>query len=75
MKTFSLIKLLTAGTLLLLTFSYATCKYSTRDTSPISPDVKTFRVTYFENKARYVNPQLTPTLTEKLKQGIHITLL
>jgi hypothetical protein len=48
----------------------ATCKYSTKDTSPIPQDVKTFRVNYLENKARYVNPQLTPSLTEKLKQKI-----
>ena len=32
--------------------------------------VKTFRVNYLENKARYVNPQLTPQITEKLKQKI-----
>ena len=55
---------------MLLTLSYATCKYSTKDTSPIPPDVKTFRVNYLENKARYVNPQLSPTLTERLKQKI-----
>lgn len=48
----------------------ATCKYSTKDTAPIPPEIKTFRVNYFENKARYVNPQLTPQLTEKLKQKI-----
>ncbi|MEP6677618.1 MAG: LPS assembly lipoprotein LptE [Ferruginibacter sp.] len=47
----------------------ATCKYSTRDTS-VPPEVKTFRVNYFENKATYVNPQLSPQLTEKLKQKI-----
>lgn len=70
MKYFSSIKILAACSLLLVTFSYATCKYSTKDTSPIPPDVKTFRVNYFENKARYVNPQLTPQLTEKLKQKI-----
>jgi len=70
MKFFSFTKLLSACCLLLATFSYATCKYSTKDTSPIPPDVKTFRVQYLENKARYVNPQLTPTLTEKLKQKI-----
>lgn len=64
------IKQLVACCLLIAVFSYATCKYSTKDTSPIPPDVKTFRVNYFENKARYVNPQLTPTLTEKLKQKI-----
>lgn len=70
MKIFSFTKLFAVGCLLLATFGYATCKYSTRDTSPIPPDVKTFRVNYLENKARYVNPQLTPTLTEKLKQKI-----
>lgn len=55
---------------LFLTFSFATCKYSTKDTAPIPAEVKTFRVNYFENKARYVNPQLTPKLTESLKQKI-----
>lgn len=55
---------------LLFLFGYATCKYSTRDTSPIPPEIKTFRVNYIENKARYVNPQLTPQVTEKLKQKI-----
>jgi len=70
MKVISAIKLIFASTLLLLVFSYATCKYSTKDTSPIPAQVKTFRVNYLENKARYVNPQLTPQLTEKLKQKI-----
>jgi len=41
-----------------------------KDTSPIPQDVKTFRVNYLENKARYVNPQLTPQVTERLKQKI-----
>jgi len=55
---------------LLLTLSFATCKYSFKDTAPIPADIKTFRVNYFENKARYVNPQLTPKITESLKQKI-----
>lgn len=55
---------------LFVTLSFATCKYSTKDVAPIPADVKTFRVNYFENKARYVNPQLTPQITEKLKQKI-----
>jgi hypothetical protein len=67
---FSFIKLPAACSLILLVFSYATCKYSTKDTSPIPPEVKTFRVNYLENRARYVNPQLSPTLTERLKQKI-----
>jgi outer membrane lipopolysaccharide assembly protein LptE/RlpB len=70
MKSISNLKIIAACGLLLLTFSFATCKYSLKDTSPIPPDVKTFRVNYLENKARYVNPQLSPTVTEKLKQKI-----
>ena len=64
------IKLFLALALLFFTLSFATCKYSTKDTAPIPPEVKTFRVNYLENKARYVNPQLTPQITEKLKQKI-----
>lgn len=70
MKVLSVIKFFSAASLLFFTLSFATCKYSTRDTAPIPADVKTFRVNYLENKARYVNPQLTPQITEKLKQKI-----
>ncbi len=51
-------------------FNFATCKYGFKDTSPIPLEVKTFRVNYFENKADYKNPQLSPGITEKLKQKI-----
>jgi len=51
-------------------FTFATCKYSFKDTSPIPEEVKTFRVNYLENKAQYVNSQLSQQLTEKLKQKI-----
>lgn len=70
MKLKTHIKLVACLGFLFLTFSFATCKYSTKDTAPIPPEIKTFRVNYFENKARYVNPQLTPKLTESLKQKI-----
>ncbi|MEP6615869.1 MAG: LPS assembly lipoprotein LptE [Ginsengibacter sp.] len=53
-----------------ISFNCATCKYSTRDASPIPQEIKTFRVNYLENKARYVNPQITPQVTERLKQKI-----
>ena len=56
--------------LLLSIFNFSTCKYSFKDTSPIPQEVKTFRVNYLENKAQYVNTQLSPQLTEKLKQKI-----
>lgn len=55
---------------MLWVFSFATCKYGFKDTAPIPQEIKTFRVNYLENKARYVNGQLSPQLTEKLKQKI-----
>jgi hypothetical protein len=50
-------------------FNYMTCKYSFKDVS-IPIEVKTFRVNPLENKAQYVNTQLAPQLTERLKQKI-----
>lgn len=50
--------------------SCTSCKYSFKDTSPIPAEVKTFRVQYLQNRAQYVNTQLSPQLTEKLKQKI-----
>ena len=69
-KPFNRLLLLPVCLLLIVCFSYATCKYSFKDTSPIPEEVKTFRVNYLENKAPYVNPQLSPALTERLKQKI-----
>ena len=66
----SIIRMLLLASLIFMNFSCATCRYSTKDTSPIPQEVKTFRVNYLENKARYVNPQLTPQVTERLKQKI-----
>ncbi|MEO7524028.1 MAG: LPS assembly lipoprotein LptE [Ferruginibacter sp.] len=58
------------GCLLLMGFfNYMTCKYSFKDVS-IPIEVKTFRVNPLENKAQYVNTQLAPQLTERLKQKI-----
>lgn len=51
-------------------FNFATCKYGFRDAAEIPQEVKTFRVNYFENRAEYKNPQLSPQITEKLKQKI-----
>ena len=36
----------------------------------IPADVKTIKIAYIENKARYVNPQLAPLLNDKLQQKI-----
>ena len=54
----------------ILIFSFSTCKYGFRDSSPIPAEVKTFRVNYIENKAQYVNTQLSPQLTERLKAKV-----
>lgn len=60
---------LAVSILLIAIFSFATCKYGFKDVS-MAAEVKTFRVNYFENKADYKNPQLSPQLTEKLKAKI-----
>jgi outer membrane lipopolysaccharide assembly protein LptE/RlpB len=45
------------------------CNYKFNQTT-IPPEIKTVRVQYIENKARYVNNQLSPQLTDKLRQKI-----
>ena len=37
----------------------------------IPDSIKTVRVNYVENKARYVNPRLSPQLTDRIKQKIN----
>lgn len=58
------------GLMIVATCSFATCKYGFKDIGGLPTEVKTFRVNYFENKAEYKNPQLSPQVTEKLKQKI-----
>ncbi len=70
MTALSNFKLLATCFLLLATYNFATCKYGFKDLGGLPTEVKTFRVNYFENKAEYKNPQLSPQLTEKLKQKI-----
>lgn len=43
--------------------------YTFKDVS-IPPDVKTVKIGYFENKARYINPQLSPRLSDAVQQKI-----
>lgn len=70
MRPKSTIKLFVILSFLSLAFSFATCKYSFKDSAPIPADITTFRVNAFENKARYVDPSLAPQLTEKVRQKI-----
>jgi Lipopolysaccharide-assembly len=69
-STISSIKLFAISLLLVATCSFATCKYGFKDIGGLDPQVKTFRVNYLENRADYKNPQLSPAITEKLKQKI-----
>lgn len=43
--------------------------YSFKDVS-IPPEVKTVKINFIENRARYVNPQLSPQLTDRLQQKV-----
>lgn len=62
-------------TVLVLIALFATglssCKiYSFKDTS-IPPEVKTIHISYIENRAPLVNPQLAPQLNDALRQKIN----
>ena len=61
--------LLAPCALLFLANSNCSVRYSLRDVS-IPDSIKTVKVNFIENKARYVNPQLSPKLTDKLRQKI-----
>ncbi|WP_242696172.1 LPS assembly lipoprotein LptE [Longitalea luteola] len=55
--------------LLPIVLLFAGC-YSFKDIGSIPQDVKTYRVQLIENRARYVNPILSPQITDKLRQKI-----
>jgi hypothetical protein len=62
--------------LVVLLFFFATtfnssCSFSYRFNDISFPDsIKTVKVNFIENKATYVNPQLSPRLTDKLRQKL-----
>lgn len=43
--------------------------YSFADVS-VPDSIKTVRINFIENRAQYINPQLSPTLTDRLRQRI-----
>lgn len=43
--------------------------YTFKDVS-IPPEIKTIKLNFIENKARYINPQLSPRLSNKLQEKI-----
>jgi hypothetical protein len=68
-KIFFLLSVSCSLCLLLFLNSQCHVSYSLRDVS-IPDTIKTVKVNFLENKARYVNPRLSPTLTDKLRQKI-----
>jgi hypothetical protein len=55
--------------LLLFSFLFSCRVYSFKDVS-IPPEVQTIKIGFIENKARYVNPQLSPRLTDRLQAKV-----
>lgn len=64
--------LITAGTLIVSMIGNTGCKvhYGFRDKASIPDTIKTVKINQIENRARYINPQLSPRLTDKLRQKI-----
>jgi curli biogenesis system outer membrane secretion channel CsgG len=58
-----------AGASLLL-LSNLSCKIYKFNQASIPPEIKTIKVNFIDNRARYVNPQLSPQLTNKLREKI-----
>ena len=56
----------------ILFFSVSSCKvsYGLNDKTSIPDSVKTVKINYIGNKAAYVNPQLSPNLTDRIRQKI-----
>jgi len=56
--------------LFIILFSQTGCfRYSFKDIS-IPDSIKTVKINIIENRARYVNPQLSPRLTDRVRQKI-----
>lgn len=57
--------------LVLLTLSLSSCGiYGFSERGQVTDSARTVKVTTFENKASYVNPQVSPTLSERLRLKI-----
>jgi hypothetical protein len=71
-KAGSYLLLITTLFTLVLLAGTSSCKvsYGFSDKTGIPDSIKTVKVNYIENRARYINPQLSPKLTDKLRQKI-----
>lgn len=57
--------------ILLISVLFVSCKIYSFNNATIPKEVKTIKIGFIENKARYVNPQLSPRLTDRLQQKIN----
>jgi hypothetical protein len=62
--------LLFASLAVFLSVMSTSCGAYTFSGASVPDSIKTVKVNFLENKARYINPQLSPRLTDKLKQKI-----
>lgn len=51
-------------------FSNSGCNIYKFNEATVPDSIKTVKVNFIENRARYVNPQVSPRLTDKLRQKI-----
>ena len=56
--------------ILFLAPSLTSCNIYKFNEATIPDSIKTVKINFIENKARYINPQLSPRLTDKLRQKI-----
>ncbi len=56
--------------LLAISAGFTSCKIYTFNDATIPKEVKTIKISYFENKARIVNPQLSAKLTDAFQQKV-----
>jgi Lipopolysaccharide-assembly len=73
MKCFNKIAILflPVAVLSILLLSNTNCGvYKFNEAGAIPDSIKTVRVNFIENRAQYVNPQISPKLTDKLRQKI-----
>jgi len=51
-------------------FSNSSCNIYKFNEATIPDSIKTVKINFIENKARYINPQISQRLTDKLRQKI-----
>lgn len=61
--------MIVAGIIMLGQFN-SSCKFYSFNQGQIPDSIKTIKINFIENKAQYINPQLSPQLTDKLRQKI-----